>query len=362
VSKFKKRYNVLALAVLCAAVVLTSSISSAKYATRYEYTLKLSMAEHFTFSADNQHIFEIPYDGYYAFKLWGGDGGDSVYSWWNGEEAYSCGGKGGVVEAVSYFESGTVLVIVVGTRGGTTDGGFNGGGGGGSYYVPFFDNYYGGGGGGATDVRLVSGTLSDRILVAGGGGGGSGGGRGYTPTFGGDGGANAGNYAGTNGLGAGYGQGGGLSAGGEGYQDGAFGDGGFGVYSGGGGGGGYYGGGGAYGSGGGGGGGSAYVSDIFTIGVPQAMPDRTDYITDLRDGYAIITFLGSQYTAGSNAGTLLYDVGEPCLEPPEPDDDDTTNFPELHPDPEPEPEFEPEPEPEPDPEPETEIIIINKDS
>jgi len=349
VTKFKKRYNILALAVLCVAVVLTSSISSAKYVTRYEYMLRLSMAEHFTFSADSRHIFEIPYDGYYAFKLWGGDGGDSVYSRWSGEETYSHGGKGGVVEAVSYFESGTVLIIIVGTRGGTATGGFNGGGSGGTFYVPFFDNYYGGGGGGATDVRLFSEALSDRILVAGGGGGGSAGGPGYAPTPGGDGGANAGNYAGTNGLGAGYGQGGGLSVGGEGYQDGSLGDGGSGAHSGGGGGGGYYGGGGAYGSGGGGGGGSAYVADIFTIGVPLAMPDRTDYITDLRDGYAIITFLGSQYTADNNTGILLYDVGEPSLEPQEPDDDNNIPLPELHPDSEIEPELEPE----------TEVIIID---
>ena len=235
--KIRKRHHIFAFVSLCVAVALTFSISFAKYATRHEYTLKLAMAEHFTFSAGNQHTFETPYDGYYAFRLWGGDGGHSRYSWRNGEESYPYGGKGGLVEAVSYFEEGTELVVIVGTKGGTTAGGFNGGGDGSSHYVPLFDNHYGGGGGGATDLRLSSATLEDRILVAGGGGGGSGGGPGYAPAYGGDGGAKNGNYAGANGQGAGYGQGGGLSAGGEGHQHGDVGYGGDGANSGGGGGG-----------------------------------------------------------------------------------------------------------------------------
>ena len=281
---------------LCMAAVLTFPVSAAQYATRNAYTLKLAMAAHFTFAAGSRHIFEIPYDGYYAFKLWGGNGGDAINTWWHGETLYPHGGKGGAVEAVSYFEKGTVLVIVVGTKGGTTDGGFNGGGDGGIFHLASLSNdYYGGGGGGATDVRLASGTLNDRILVAGGGGGGSGGDTVYASAYGGDGGAQGGNDAGANGQGTGYGLGGHLSGGGEGHQHGNLGQGGNGAYSGGGGGGGYYGGGGAYGSGGGGGGGSSYVSDGFTIDVPQGMPDKTDYMNDVGDGYAIVTYLGSQY-------------------------------------------------------------------
>ena len=68
-------------------------------------------------------------------------------------------------------------------------------------------------------------------------------------------------------------------------------------YSGGGGGGGYYGGGGAFGSGGGGGG-SSYLGNDFTVGVPIGLPDNTDQVTDLRDGFAVVSFLGSRYMAG----------------------------------------------------------------
>ena len=342
--KCKKSCTVLVLAVLCIAAMLTFSISSAKYAARHEYTLKLTMAEHFTFSAGDRHIFEIPYDGYYAFKLWGGAGGNSKSSWPFGEEIYQLGGDGGKVAAVSHFTKGTLLVIVVGTKGDTADGGFNGGGDGGFYYVPLWGyDYFGGGGGGATDIRLSSDALEYRILVAGGGGGGSGGDPAYASAYGGNGGAQTENYAGASGYGEGYGQGGSLSAGGEGHQHGDFGCGGVGAYSGGGGGGGYYGGGGAHGSGGGGGGGSAYIADNFTLGVPDGMPDKTDYMTDLNDGYAIITFLGSRYMAGKNnekAEVLHYDVGIPSLKPEEPILDNVTSYPELLP----KPESEPEPE------------------
>ena len=295
----QNRYFITAVA-LFVAVIMTLSVSTAMHRSRMRYTLKLAMAEHFSFAAGELHAFEIPYDGYYAFKLWGGDGGDSKNSWNNGAAIYELGGKGGEVAAVSFFVKGTVLTIVVGTKGETTAGGYNGGGGGGAYLLPVFNDYFGGGGGGASDVRINTGTLDDRILVAGGGGGGSGGsiagnGSGYTPNYGGNGGAENGNYAGANGIGDGFGQGGGLVAGGDGYQSGWFGFGGYGNYSGGGGGGGYYGGGGSYGSGGGGGGGSAFVDEMFTVGVPKGLPDRDDYITNGRDGFVIISFLGNRY-------------------------------------------------------------------
>ena len=289
---FKKRIGLLALAVVCALTAVTVSRSSAKLAIRHEYKLKLAMAEHFDFAAGESHTFEIPYDGYYAFKLWGGDGGDSKNHWNGGHDTYELGGKGGEVAAVSYFTKGTVLVIVVGKRGEVTGGGFNGGGFGGSYLLPVFNDYFGGGGGGATDVRLASGTLADRTLVAGGGGGGSGGGGGYLPGRGGNGGTVGSGFIGAAGAGTGAGEGGTLYDGGLGYQYGAFGYGGNATYSGGGGGGGYYGGGGAYGSGGGGGGGSSYIGAGFTTDVPAGLPDRSGYITDTRDGFAIVTYLG----------------------------------------------------------------------
>ena len=321
----KKNACLLLLVAVYLAVAFTFSASSAKLAERQTYTLRLAMAEHFFFSAGEFHAFEIPYDGYYAFQLWGGDGGDSKALWWNGGEIYELGGAGGAVAAISYFAQGTNLVIAVGTRGDTTAGGFNGGGDGSSNYSSsFFNDYHGGGGGGATDVRLSGGELSDRILVAGGGGGAGGGDSRYWPTSGGNGAANAGNYAGANGDGAGYGQGGGLSAGGEGNQHGGLGYGGAAAHSGGGGGGGYFGGGGAYGSDGGGGGGSAYVADRFTIAVPDGLPDRSNYLTDVKDGYAIISFLGSRYTFVGMDGTellLRYDEGEPSTPPERPDGD-----------------------------------------
>ena len=289
---FKIINSILAVVAMVIIAALTLSVSSARYAVRYKYMLNLALAEHFTFSAGQSHTFEIPYDGYYIFRLWGGYGGDSKNVWSGGQGIYELGGMGGMVEAVAYFSKGTILVIVVGTKGEVITGGFNGGGTGGTDLVPVFNDYFGGGGGGATDVRLSSGALGDRILVAGGGGGGSYGGGAYGS--GGIGGTVAENYVGTSGMGTGYGQGGGMSEGGEGYQSGNLGTGGNGNYSGGGGGGGYYGGGGSYGSGGGGGGGSSYVGNGFTTDVPEGLPNRNMYINDMQDGYAIVSYVGER--------------------------------------------------------------------
>ena len=344
--KFKKRCGILISIALCLSAVLTFSVSSAKYATRHEYTIRLAMAEHFTFSAGTQHTFEIPYDGYYAFRLWGGDGGNSQNSWSSGEDIYQLGGEGGEVAGVSYFRKGTVLVITVGTKGGTTGGGFNGGGSGGTYLLPVFNDYFGGGGGGATDVRLSSGDIGDRILVAGGGGGGSGGslgasGQNFQPGYGGNGGSTSGNMNGENGDGDGSGLGGTQTSGGPGWQSGSLGQGGNGNYSGGGGGGGYYGGGGAYGSGGGGGGGSSYIAGEFIIGAPEGLPDISDYVTNARDGYAIISFLGSRYTVSEIHGEgtpSRHDEVEAFPEPEEPISDSINSIPEPDPTPEPDPD------------------------
>ena len=293
----KKKGIYLIIVYLFIAVMLTFSNSFAKYLFRTEYPLKLFSPEHFTFSAGEAYIFEIPYYGYYAFQLWGGDGGDSINYWNGGNDLYELGGKCGTISAGAYFQEGDCLIIVVGTKGDIINGGFNGGGNGSEYTSSWYNNYYGGGGGGATDVRFYSDSINYRILVAGGGGGGSGGGltqigTGYRPALGGDGGNKTQLYSGTNGYGDGYGYGATRSAGGNGYQNGTLGNGGNGGYSGGGGGGGYYGGGGGYGSGGGGGGGSSYMSNDFTDEIPNGLPDRSYYNASEQDGFAIISFLG----------------------------------------------------------------------
>ena len=147
-NKCLKKYTlILTIITMFLVAILTFQFSSAKIAFRQVYTLKLGKVEHFHFSAGQIHNFEIPYDGYYAFKLWGGDGGDSKNAWSTGQEIYELGGKGGEIAAISYFSKGTVIIIVVGTRGNTNKGGFNGGGDGGIDAAPIFNNYYGGGDG-----------------------------------------------------------------------------------------------------------------------------------------------------------------------------------------------------------------------
>ena len=286
----------IALMTVLIAVCLTFSSTAAKFFRRDEYPLSLSVDRepiNFYFPAGEIYTFNAPHDGYYAFQLWGGNGGDSQNFWASGGESYELGGAGGAVSATIYLSQDDVLLVTVGTMGGTTAGGYNGGGDGGSDLAPINNDYYGGGG--ATDIRIVPGALSNRILVAGGGGGGSGGslnfwGTNYPPSGGGDGGTE--NFDGSDGFGEGFGNGATQDSGGAGYQDGDIGRGGSGQYSGGGGGGGYYGGGGSYGSGGGGGGGSSYISSSFYKGIPIELPDRAAIGASPKDGYAIISFLG----------------------------------------------------------------------
>ena len=284
-----------AFVAICVVITLTFSVSEAKFSTRYQYAIKLSVAEHFTFSPGNSYNFEIPYDGYYAFQLWGGNGGDAKDVWNGVETIHEIGGVGGEIAAVSYFESGTNLVIVVGAQGGTNGGGLNGGAPGG------IDNrYHGGDGGDATDVRFSPGTLNDRILVAGGGGG-------YLSGNGGNGGTLESGFIGAMGAGNGAGEGGTLHSGGVGYQYGAFGYGGKATYSGGGGGSGYYGGGGGYYGGGGGGGGSSYIGSGFTKNVPEGLPDRESYSSDIKSGYVIVSYLGAQDSTVDTSETVFVD-------------------------------------------------------
>ena len=304
-NKFKKHGRLLAFASLLLAAVRTHSVSSAKLAARHEYKLKLAMAEHVTFSANQSHVFIIPRTGYYAFQLRGGNGGDSQRTWPLGGEVLPLGGEGGTVSAISHFTEGTTLIITVGTKGNVNNGGFNGGGYGESDFSGFVNSYRGGGGGGATDVRTAGNTLEDRILVAGGGGGGSGGDFWALPPSGGGGGGN-GHNEGLDGHGQGQGGGGGMAAGGDGANFGSLGQGGNGNHSGGGGGGGYFGGGGSYGSSGGGGGGSSYIGSPFFSGRPVNLPDITTFMLEnsanTQNGYAVVTFLGSQQPGDVTAG------------------------------------------------------------
>ncbi len=211
-------------------------------------------------------------------------------------------GFGARVSAVIPLTPGERLWIFVGGNASGANGGFNGGAGGGAA-TGFGGTGGGGGGGGASDVRVGSGRLDDRIVVAAGGGGEGGeggenspgghggkgggkrgrnggegkqsysicngaGGEGGTQTGGGSGGAGSdcgytGGVSGVNGrLGAG---GVGGDGGNKGFGEGAG--------AGGGGGGGFYGAGGGgggadsrnmFGDGGGGGGGSSYVESSAT--------------------------------------------------------------------------------------------------
>jgi hypothetical protein len=206
--------------------------------------------------------------------------------------SYDPPGFPGRIYAVIRVHHGEKLYVFVGGSG--SDGGYNGGGTGGKAG-------YGGGtgnaGGGASDVRMGSDTLKDRIIVAAGGGG-SGAADLYGYDQGGDGGGLSGKsgggggpYSGGGGTGGRQRKGGAGGAGGTGDKSsangkpgakgtlgsgGSGGNGGPGISSGdsglpgGGGGGGYYGGGGGGGSGatykyydesqgGGGGGGSSYI-------------------------------------------------------------------------------------------------------
>ncbi|GHU08160.1 hypothetical protein FACS189431_3910 [Alphaproteobacteria bacterium] len=220
--------------------------------------------------------YTVPMTGDYRIETWGAQGGTSNNA---AGTLVSPGGKGGYSVGQVALTAGTTLYVRVGCKGGddaaiTTTGtaipgGWNGGG---STYT--YTSSFGGGGGGASDVRIGTDNLNNRVIVAGGGGGG-----GFYQTtigYGGyGGGATGGTGAGTY-TSYGPGQGGTQSAGGlkgpsSTYaNDGSFGLGGnsngsSGGWNGSGGGGGWYGGGsgGALGDGGGGGSGYALTSTSY---------------------------------------------------------------------------------------------------
>ena len=118
-----------------------------------------------TFSTVGQQCWSVPADVIAAtFDVYGAQGGANL----NGIP----GGKGAHVQAAVAVLPGTTMRIDVGGKApglGNEIGGAGGGGGSGKNSVTFKQDS--GGGGGASDVRVGSFGLADRILVAGGGGG-----------------------------------------------------------------------------------------------------------------------------------------------------------------------------------------------
>ncbi len=153
-------------------------------------------------------IYTAPLTGVYTFEVWGAQGGNVSYNYSSGMQWYhdrgctyegethtttstsyctycehSCGwlssygstysangtgGYGGYSKGDITLKKGDTIYIYIGGQGSTGDvygyhaGGYNGGGNG---------SEYSGGGGGATDIRLYSQGINDRVIVAGGGGG-----------------------------------------------------------------------------------------------------------------------------------------------------------------------------------------------
>jgi hypothetical protein len=232
-----------------------------------------------------------------TIKAWGAQGGNTL-SPCSYTSIQNDGGLGGYAEGILTVTPGQVIQLNVG--GHPADpvnnnnfnvvytGGFNGGGTGG---------YYGNAGGGASDARINSYLLADRILVAAGGGGGNSGCSDHGS------GGNGGGLTGITGVSTFYtpGTGGtqigsGISAGGGGAA--GLGNGGnadiASPYHFAGGGGGYYGGGSAF--AGGGGGGSSYIGGV-TGGTTTA---------GLRSGNGLITI-----TYGNSTSSVIQTAGLP---------------------------------------------------
>jgi uncharacterized protein YjdB len=228
-----------------------------------------------TFSTAGGPYSYVATGSYVIATVIAGKGGDNN-QYPSGGSWPAHGGYGGQVVCTLATTPGVTYYVYVGGQGGKgsasagSTGGINGGGTGGYYCC----SYGGGGGGGESDIRLTSGVLSSRLVVAGGGGGAGLDCTGY---------CNGGNGGGTtaqNGEGCdngysypdgGNGQGGSTSAGlggATGGGNGALGIGGNGVTStpAGGGGAGYYGGGGS-GYWFGGGGGSSYTDPVLATAV-----------------------------------------------------------------------------------------------
>lgn len=114
--------------------------------------------------------------GEYLLECWGASGGGSEFLLKSIYLDLGNAGRGGYSKGILKLFEKTQLYIYVGGVGKTPTtyddqymhGGFNGGGS--SWHNGYHDP--GASGGGATDIRIVSDTVHDRIIVAGGGGGG----------------------------------------------------------------------------------------------------------------------------------------------------------------------------------------------
>ena len=121
----------------------------------------------FSYLVEREHYLTLS-RGAYLIEAWGACGGGIT------------GGRGAYVRGVLRLHYPTPIFINVGGKGNsptsrgkfTTAGGYNGGGSGGQSQSAQF--YSGSSGGGATDVRLGSNEIENRILVAAGGGGSAG--------------------------------------------------------------------------------------------------------------------------------------------------------------------------------------------
>ena len=263
--------------------VLRSDSGDGSVDTEYDFTYKGEV-----------EYFEAPYTGNYELEVWGAEGGS--------RSTAGKGGKGGYSKGIVRLVQGEIVAVYVGGAGNNLQKGFNGGG------ISGTPNVYGGG---ASDIRIGSYSLNDRIIVAGGGGS-----VGSPSTHGGAGGGTSG----TTGVG-GYGAGSQPGTQKESGLRGSFGFGGAGLYQSGGrggaGGGGWFGGGGvtpdyANDDDRAGAGGSAYVftedshkpkgynvnakyylSDTQTIAGHQQMPDKDGgYVTgNTGNGFVRITAL-----------------------------------------------------------------------
>jgi hypothetical protein len=147
----------------CLAITCPSNISVSSAANSCSSTINYSTpvvinncsSNSFTFSyTGSTQTFVVPNGvGFLTMEAWGAQGGAN---WVNNTNF------GGYAKGNFSVTPGQTLTIFVGGQATSTIGGYNGGGTG---------EGLGRGGGGASDVRIASFTLNDRVIVAGGGGG-----------------------------------------------------------------------------------------------------------------------------------------------------------------------------------------------
>lgn len=266
--------------------------------------------------AGNYQTFTAPISGYYNIELFGAQGGSNVGM--EGTMAGNYGGKGSYTKGKIYLNKDESMYIYVGGAGSymtsqsnVAGKGYNGGGMGG--YEPGCGTTCmkgAGGGGGATDIRLVTGNLNSRIMVASGGGGAA---NWITPKVGGFGGTlvgesgkeyNASTYSYTNSTGGTQIAGGAGAIGSATGGSGTFGIGGDStiIYGGGGGGGYYGGGGGAVNSSvvGSGAGGSSFISGY--AGVNAITSSSSTVATNNTLHYSNKYFIDSEIKENINSG------------------------------------------------------------